>query len=136
MADLRFPYGAVSHARLMTCHTRLQGIFQEVAQHVDTSIICGHRNELEQHTAFITDRSQVDWPNSKHNSEPSIAVDAAVYPIRWNDTGRQRWFAGLVCGIALMLGPDFELRWGGDWDGDPDTKNGWEDLWHFELLRP
>lgn len=130
---LKFPYGKTSLARLETCHTRIQGIFQEVANHVDTSVICGHRNEIDQHTAFVTGRSKVDWPNSKHNTDPSIAIDAALYRINWNDTGRQRWFAGLVMGIASQMGPEFELRWGGDWDNDPNTPNGFEDLWHFEL---
>lgn len=131
MSNLKFPYGKTSMSRLVTCDTRIQGIFQEVAMYVDTSIICGHRNEEDQHTAFVTGRSKVDWPNSKHNSDPSIAIDAALHPVNWNMHGRQRWFAGLVCGIAFSM--NHPLIWGGDWDNDPNTPNGFEDLWHFEL---
>ncbi len=132
----RHPYGNTSQERLQSCDHRLVQTFWMVAEHVDVSIIVGHRDEAAQHAAFVGGKSKLDWPNSKHNEYLSNAVDAALYPIQWGNTARQRWFAGFVVGVAATLGPEYELRWGGDWDNDPDTKKSFEDLWHFELKRP
>ena len=72
-------------------------------------------------------------PNySKHNQEPSLAVDVAPWPIDWNDSHRFYHFAGFVLGIAAAL--NIRLRWGGDWDSDFDLRDQtFFDLPHFEL---
>jgi len=61
-----------------------------------------------------------------------MAVDVAPYPIDWDDLPRFRRFAYYVIGMADGLG--VTLRWGGDWDSDPKTKNNFDDLVHFELI--
>lgn len=125
-------YSAISNTRLLTCDDRLIEIFEEVIEHFDNSILCGHRGQEEQDKAFRLGHSKVQFPNGKHNSLPSKAVDAAPYPIDWNDRERMTYFAGFVMAVAAMKG--IKLRWGGDWDRDTEVSdNGFDDLVHFEL---
>ncbi|MEE9354213.1 MAG: hypothetical protein V3U75_01350 [Methylococcaceae bacterium] len=125
-------FGKTSTARLRTCHPSLQKLFNEVVKHFDCSIIGGHRNEAEQDKVFYDGKSTVQFPNSKHNSIPSMAVDVVPYPIDWKDRNRMRYFAGFVKGIATGMG--YKIRWGGDWDSDTEVKdNHFQDLPHFEI---
>ena len=118
--------------RLATCHDNLQLLFREVVKHFDCTILQGHRGEDEQNEYFRTGRSKLQYPNSKHNQLPSLAVDVAPYPIDWSDTDRFYFFAGYVKGIADRMG--ISIRWGGDWDGDTQVRDQtFMDLPHFEL---
>ena len=127
-----------STERLEQCDPRIQEVLQEVVKHFDCTVMCGHRGEEEQNEAFRTGRSKLEFPRSKHNGLPSMAVDVAPYypgtpHIRWNDTGGFRYFAGFVVGIAASKG--IKMRWGGDWDSDRDvTDNNFNDLPHFEII--
>lgn len=127
-------FGKTSKARLETAHPRLIEVFEEVVKHFDCSILQGHRGKVEQNDFFHRGLSKVQWPNGKHNSVPSLAVDAAPYPIDWNDRARFSYFAGFVVGIAASKG--IKIRWGGDWDGDRELadEKGLSDLPHFELV--
>ncbi len=132
-AIVTYRFSDTSGARLATCDARLQDLFGEVIGHVDCTIIEGHRDEARQNEMFRTGKSQLRWPQGKHNVLPSLAVDAAPYPIDWGDRERATLFAGLVLGLAHARG--LRLRWGGDWNGDWQVKdNHFDDLWHFELM--
>ncbi len=121
-----------SRERLRTCDESLQRIFNEVVRQFDCVILEGHRDKARQNSLNMEGKSQVTWPNSKHNSTPSHAVDVAPYPLDWNDRERFTYFAGVVMGTAAGMG--IELRWGGDWDRDTEVKdNSFDDLVHFEL---
>lgn len=125
-------FSAVSHDRLNTCDPRLRQLFERVVEQYDCSILVGFRGREEQNIAYNDGRSDKPWPLSKHNSEPSLALDAAPYPIRWKDTKRFYHFAGYVKAIAEELG--IKIRWGGDWDGDLDfSDQDLYDLVHFEI---
>lgn len=127
-------FGKRSRANLDQCHLDLEDLFNEVIKHFDCSVICGHRDEADQTLAFVTHKSKVQWPNSKHNQSPSMAADVLPYPIEWGDVDRMRYFAGVVMGIAKMM--DIPIRWGGDWDSDTELKDqSFNDLPHFELIR-
>jgi len=122
-----------SLAKLKSCEPDLQELFHHVLQLYDCTITDGHRNEIEQNECFRTGKSKVQYPDSKHNTYPSRAVDVAPYPIDWNDTKRFYYFAGLVKASASILG--IEIRWGGDWDSDNDLNDQtFMDLVHYELL--
>ncbi|MEA1079525.1 hypothetical protein [Marinobacter qingdaonensis] len=134
-------YSEKSAFRLSTCHPDLQKVFQRVIRVFDHSVLCGHRGKDEQNRFFRQGKSKVRWPNGKHNSVPSMAVDAAPWPIDWHDRERFSLFAGFVIGIAREMYDDGEIdhliRWGGDWDCDTEvTDNGFDDLPHFELINP
>jgi len=126
-------YSKQSKQKLETCDPELRDIFNTVIKVFDNSILCGHRLREEQDAAFESNNSEVQWPNSKHNINPSQAIDAAPYPIEWDNIRRFTLFAGFVLGIAHMKG--IKIRWGGDWDGDTKMKDQkFNDLVHFELM--
>jgi len=127
-----------SQENLDSCHSDLIVIFEEVIKIFDCTVICGHRTEEEQTAAFFDNNSQTEWPDSKHNQEPSLAADVAPYPLDWNDRERFTLFAGYVWGVAESLKSQglisHSIRWGGDWNQDSQVKdNKFDDLVHFEL---
>jgi peptidoglycan L-alanyl-D-glutamate endopeptidase CwlK len=94
---------------------------------------------VDQDEAYIKGTSRAKWPESKHNHQPSTAVDVAPYPLNWFNRPRFYWFAGYVMGIAQKLKDEGKMthsvRFGGDWDGDRDIDdNALSDLVHFELI--
>lgn len=125
-------FGNKSKKNLSQAHPLLQELFEEVIKYYDCSVIEGHRTKVEQDAAFHSGKSKVKFPNSKHNSVPSMAVDVCPYPIDWNDRDRFYHFGGFVMGMAKALGID--LRWGGDWNNNNVFKDQtFHDLPHFEL---
>lgn len=128
-----FRFGKTSKRRLVTCHSDLQRLFNEVIKYYDCSIICGHRSRDKQGEAYREGKSTVQWPNSKHNVYPSIAVDVAPYPIDWEELRRFYMFVGIVRGVAAVM--EIKIRCGADWDGDMEVKDqNFHDLPHFELI--
>lgn len=126
-------YSNTSKRRLSSCDERLQRLFNEVIKSWDCSILCGGRSKEDQNKAYSENRSKVKYPDSKHNSLPSKAVDVAPYPIDWNDLGRFYMFAGYVLRVAEELG--IKVRYGGDWDGDSRTADqSFNDLPHWEIV--
>ena len=116
-----------SKSKLATCHKDLQTLFNYVIESFDCTIICGHRGEAEQNEAYHKGYSTVKYPNSKHNSSPSNAVDAVPYPIEWENTARMKFFVGYVLGVARVLKNngiiESEIISGLDWDGDTFLKD-------------
>ena len=125
-------FGKKSRERLATCDTRLQEVFNEVIKYVDCSILEGHRDKERQNQLYIEGKTKVKYPNGRHNSIVSNAVDVTPYPVDWADRERQTLFAGFVIGIARSMG--ITLRWGGDWDMDFQVMdNRFDDFPHFEV---
>ena len=126
-------FGAASTAQLRTCHSELQRLFTEVVKHWDCQVLEGKRTEAQQRINVAKGVSKT--MQSKHVyplGAPSLAVDVAPYPVKWNDTDRFYAFAGFVIGTATQMG--MTLRWGGDWDGNRVfTDQTFHDLPHFEL---
>lgn len=105
--------------RLATCDIRLQRIMHYVIQFYDCAILYGHRNEEEQEDAFERGATTKHWPDSKHNSKPSKAVDIAPYPVDWKNEKEFYFLAGLVTAAAEHMG--IKIRWGGRWSKLHDT---------------
>lgn len=118
-------FGPQSIYNLEECHPELQRLFNEVIKHYDCSIICGHRNQFDQNAAYVAGKSNAQWGESKHNTLPSLAVDAVPYPLDWDDTEEFKKFAALVLFIAANL--NIEVTWGGDFKNLVDMP-------HFELV--
>ncbi len=135
-----YSFSTKSADRLKTCSYDLQVILNEVIKHYDLTVLEGHRGEFKQNQLFKEKKSQVKWPNGKHNAYPSKAVDIAPYPIpdnwgadNWKDLVHFYQLAAIVKFVATQKG--IKVRWGGDWDGDGDYKdNKFEDLVHYELV--
>lgn len=113
---------AISISRLATCHQDLQDLVREAIKDYDFSVICGFRDMKEQKAAFEAGRSKLNWPKSRHNSLPSLAVDLAPTPLDWSNKVRFRELAEVMKKTAAKL--NIAIVWGGDW--------GW-DLDHFQL---
>ena len=127
-------FGRRSKERLATCEKDLQMVFNEVIKHVDCSVLEGHRNGERQNKLYEEGKTKVRYPNGRHNSSPSRAVDVTPYPVNWKDRERQTLFAGFVLGIANQMG--INIRWGGDWDQDFEVQdNKFDDFPHFELKK-
>ncbi len=134
-------YSKNSKRKLETCHQDLQTIFNYVVKNFDNTIICGHRTKKEQNDVYQKGFSKVKWPNSKHNKEPSMAVDSVPWPIEWGNTARMKFYAGYVLGVAQMLLDyglvEHKLISGLDWDGDTFLKDHtFIDHPHFQLVKP
>lgn len=139
-------YSQSSKLNLDQCHLDLQRVFNKVIVTADCTIITGHRGRAEQERMVELGRSKVNYPDSKHNVSPSLAVDAAPYlpgiGIPWPQPGEPdyvkrmmqfTYFAGYVLATAHDLG--ITLRWGGDWDRDHSLMDqSFDDLVHFELV--
>lgn len=130
-----------SKLKLSSCHRDLQTLFGHVIQDFDCTIVCGHRDKPEQDKAFAEGKSQLQYPNSKHNKIPSMAVDAAPFiegKINWT-RDQLLFFAGYVKGKADQLYKigtiSHRLRIGADFSGDNDvTDEKFRDEPHFELI--
>ena len=122
-ATLMPEFGRTSRRKLNTCDQRLQDICNEAIQHIDFSVICGFRCEAEQNAAYNGGKSQVDWPNSKHNSTPSPAMDIIPFPVDWNATDRFIELSKVIKAVADRQGT--KIKWGGDWS--------WFDGPHYEI---
>jgi peptidoglycan L-alanyl-D-glutamate endopeptidase CwlK len=83
-------------------------------------VLCGHRGQEAQDTAFKQGASKLKWPNSKHNKTPSLAVDIAPYPVNWQDHKAFEAQRSEVLSLASELGIRIRVI---SWD-----------LPHFELI--
>jgi len=126
-------FSNISQLRLATCDHRLVDLFSEVIKIMDCSILGGHRGKAAQNKYYAEGTSQVEWPYSKHNSIPSLAVDVAPYPIPRNWAPEDFiYLAGVVKAVAYSQ--DLSIRWGGDWNAnDTLMDEKWPDLSHYEI---
>ena len=119
---MSFKFSKRSLERLHTCHIDLQRICVELIKELDVTILCGHRGEKDQNTAFINGRSKLQWPRSKHNRFPSEAVDLAPYSksvkdgVDWTnipaflDMCKRIERIAKELGVKIRLGRDFSFR--------------------------
>lgn len=130
-----YEYGANSQAQLDTCHPKLQMLFHTAIQFRDISITEGYRSDERQAELLAEGTTKVGPGQSKHNSEPSRAVDAIPYPTTredWEDREYwvewTSWIKGLATGLGITVVSGF------DWDNDYDLDDqSFFDGPHFEL---
>ncbi len=125
-----------------TCHPDLQILLYEAIKVIDFSVIDGARDEESQNAKFRDGLSKVKYPNSRHNTVPSMAVDIAPYPINFDNRERFLVFGATIMQIARQLYEEgkmtHRLRWGADWKDElknKDVKASW-DPGHLELIVP
>lgn len=129
-------FSALSLGRLQGCHIDLFNLMHAVLERQDITILCGHRGQAEQEAAFAAGNSKLHYPHGKHNAIPSKAVDIQPYPFS-KDPKEQREqliaLSNIVSEEAARL--QIPIRFGGDWDGNPNTPNKFDDLFHYEIKR-
>tara|TARA_R100000458_G_C8274283_1_gene249221 strand:- start:1797 stop:2222 length:426 start_codon:yes stop_codon:yes gene_type:complete len=130
-----------SLTRLNTCHPDLQLLMAEALAApecpCDFSITSGHRGQQEQDELYEAGRSKLRYPRSRHNSMPSLAVDAVPY-IR--EEGGLTWEWEYIDPLASHIldtwkrleieervSGAYELEWGGSWR--------WRDGAHYQINR-
>lgn len=119
-----------SKKELATCHPELRRLMEAVASElgdVGFEVICGHRNKSDQMKAYYDKKSKLKWPESRHNSLPSQAVDLVPLPIDWKNRAAFHRLSKLIKAVAEKM--QIDVVWGGDWLGFPD-------LPHWQLGRP
>ena len=123
-----YRFGKRSKSRLKGVKPELVNVLNELVKIMDVTIIEGLRTEERQKQLVASGASKTKF--SKHLE--GKAVDLAPYPIDWEDRDRFHYMGGMIRGIAKQL--NVNVRWGGDWDSDGETKdNGFDDLVHVEL---
>lgn len=126
-------FGKSSLEKLDSIHATLRKVLEAAILVMDFSVIEGHRGKQAQEAALKAGASKKPWPESKHNTMPSIAVDIAPYPLDWADWQAFYFLAGVMFACAKHYG--VRLRWGGDWNLNMDFKDQkFDDLPHFELV--
>ncbi len=126
-------FSAQSVSRLASCDSRLRAVADEAILTFDFSVVCGHRDKAEQERAVKFGFSKVHFPESKHNSYPSKAMDLIPWPTGYKDVEKMKDLAKHVLLIAEQQG--VKLRWGGDWNMNGRTDDEkFIDLPHFEIV--
>ena len=135
----KYYFGKRSMRNFRTLDPRLQLIMREAleASPYDFALIEGHRSVRRQQELYAQGKTFIDGISrkGKHNHSPSLAVDIVPWPIadEWENPFRFYVIAGIILSTAKRLG--YNLRWGGDWDGDGSRADQrLHDLPHFELV--
>jgi peptidoglycan L-alanyl-D-glutamate endopeptidase CwlK len=138
-------YGTRSKGELNTSHPHLQelmlkalAIQNERKEHglgyTDITILEGRRPLKRQEDLFRAGKTKT--MKSKHLRQSdgyAHALDVSPYPVDWQDLDRFRNFMAWLTGLASSMG--IVVRWGGDWDGDYQSKDqSFHDLPHIELV--
>ena len=127
-------FGSRSESALVTVDPDLQLILRDAIRVYDFSALSGYRGRELQTEYYNTGRSKKQYPDSVHNTAPSLAVDVAPWPIDWNDSLSFARLFGIIEACAFARG--FKLRWGGDWDRDGGSRDqSFMDIGHLELLK-
>ncbi len=130
-------FSNLSLERLSTCHPDLQFLMKEVIKKYDFTVICGTRSDQKQNQLFKEEKSKKKGGQSKHNRNPSLAIDIAPYfmkapHIDWEATTDFTYLQGLVQGTAERLG--LKVRLGCKWDNAKIRDNRFKDYGHVELV--
>ncbi len=119
--------------KLQRVDPRLVALVEAVHQIFPCFVVDGYRDEHEQNMEVLKGTSNLKYPDSKHNSDPSLAVDLAPLPYAPDNIKQLLYFAGYVMAVGSSHG--LKLRWGGDWKMRQDpSRNAPQDLFHFELV--
>ncbi len=119
------PLLKTSRQKLNTCHSDLIRLIEAVAETEKCAVICGFRGRYEQEQAFLTGKSKAKFGQSKHNLQPSHAVDVVPLPLNWDDIPAFERLGEKIMTKAEEL--NIKIRWGRDFTNLKDYP-------HFELI--
>lgn len=141
---MNYRWSEKSLMHLATCVPELRAVAHRALEMspFDLCVTESHRDEQTQTALYAQGRTapgkivtKVEWPNSKHNTVPSLAVHIDPFPIDYDDWKKYYVLAGVVWVAAIDLGLRDGLRWGGDWDGDfKYNDQTFNDLAHWEWV--
>jgi len=105
-----------SLALVADIHPDLKHIVTELSKEMDIVVKTGHRDHAAQVNAFNLGTSRHVWPNSRHNTLPSMAVDIVPKDAANDDVYKFREMLRRIERIAdladikIQLGRDFQFR--------------------------
>lgn len=110
--------------KVKQAHPTLQEWWGKIkAQFPDAHLSWTFRGEEDQELFFREGKTRARWPNSKHNAEPSLAMD--LFQLRTDNVAGwpKPWFEAISFWLGKQNAP---IEWGGTWKtiGDGD---------HFQL---
>ena len=110
--------GASSRRKLATVNPDLAYVINEVSKWYNITVVDGYRTMERQNRLFEEGFSQLKYPASLHNRNPSHAVDIApwnseIKNIDWNDIEAFEEMLELVKVVASVV--NLKLRFGADW---------------------
>ena len=121
-------FGKRSRERMRGVDSRLINVMNELIKLMDVTIIEGLRTKERQEELVAKGASKTKF--SKHIE--GKALDLSPYPIDWENRDGFYYMGGMIRGLAQQLG--YDIRYGGDWDSDGQTKdNNFDDLVHIEI---
>jgi peptidoglycan L-alanyl-D-glutamate endopeptidase CwlK len=151
-------FGEASLERLGQCNDRIQLVCYKAILVADFAVITGHRNKEAQNKLYPK-YTRVKWPDSKHNKNPSQAIDVAPYIepygtiygskadvkkiMKLSNVSEKAANAFIIKAYSRLIGimegiaaeNDVEIRVGLDWDGDMDMLDQtFHDLGHWETV--
>ena len=109
-----------------TCHSDLIRLIEAVAETEKCAVICGFRGRYEQEKAYMQGKSKARFGQSKHNLQPSLAVDVVPLPLNWDDIPAFERLGEKIMAKAEELG--IKVKWGKNFKGLADYP-------HFELVQ-
>jgi len=116
-------FSKISKSKLNLAHKDLQRLFNNVIKTYDCSVICSIRSRKDQEELFQLGLSKKQYPDSKHNVIPSLAVDVVPYPVDFKNITEFENFVDRVKEVARKM--NIEIINGGKWS--------LKDYPHFEL---
>ena len=106
------PLSKTSRQKLNTCHSDLIRLIEAVAETEKCAVICGFRGRYEQEKAYMAGKSKAKFGQSKHNLQPSLAVDVVPLPLDWNDIPAFERLGEKIITKAEEL--NIKIKWGRD----------------------
>lgn len=108
--------------REMLCKN-LRLLVDEVIRYYDFSIICSHRGQEEQKSAYLSGASKAKFGQSAHNFYPSFAVDVYPYPVPKKqvngviqlDSNSKEWDKMIFAFKSAAIKLGIEIECGIDW---------------------
>ena len=79
----------------------------------------------EQEKSYLSGASRAKWGKSKHNANPSLAVDVVPLPLNWDNIESFEKLGKVIMETAEML--NIKIKWGRDFKKLKDYP-------HFELV--
>lgn len=119
------PLSKTSLQKLNTCHSDLIRLIEAVSETEKCAVICGFRGRHEQENAYYSGKSKAKFGQSKHNIQPSHAVDVVPLPLNWEDIPAFEKLGEKIMAKAEEL--NIKIKWG-------KYFTNLKDYPHFELI--
>ena len=139
-AAMTYRFGQFSLNNLETCHPDLILLMTTALEApecpVDFTVTEGHRTRARQNQLQEEGRSQLSWPNSRHNTLPSMAADVSPWidgAVSWEPDDYKPLAAHIKATwnrleLEGKLSGLHNLKWGGDWRNFVDMPH-----WQLDL---